>query len=274
MSPLPAAPGQLPEIERSELDVEMLRRGIRGNGAVVVRGLFDGHTTDDLRASVSSAYSAYDRWKATGELEPDDPWLDLAPIGNPRHRSVRSFNREGGGVFAFDSPRAAFVLTDALVSYGIRDLAAEYLQAPPVLTIEKTTLRTIGPDAQVDHGWHQDGAFMGPDNPALNIWIALSDCGTDAPSMKFVPHRLDGIVPTGTDGAAFSWTVSPTEVSRALRGVEAQTVSFMPGDAIFFDEVTLHSTATTPTMTKPRMAIEAWMFGARKPAYDRLPLVL
>jgi ectoine hydroxylase-related dioxygenase (phytanoyl-CoA dioxygenase family) len=82
------------------------------------------------------------------------------------------------------------------------------------------------------------------------------------------------VVPTGTDGAAFSWTESPTEVNRALRDTDAHTVRFMPGDAIFFDEITLHSTATSPHMTQRRVAIEAWMFGARKPAYDRLALLL
>lgn len=271
---LVTAPGVLPETTRPELSADVLRRGVQGNGALIVRGLFDQRTVGELHDAVCSAFAAYDRWMDAGTEDPSDPWFSLAPIATDAELAPRSFNRHGGGVFAFDSPRAAFLLTKALVDNGIRDVAARYLGAPPVLTIEKTTLRMIEPGYPVDNGWHQDGAFMGPENPALNLWIALTECGEHAPSMKFVPHRLSGVVPTGTEGAAFSWSVSPLEVDRALNGVDAYTPNFRPGDAIFFDEVTLHSTATRPSMTNRRLAIEAWMFGARKPAYDRLPLLL
>jgi hypothetical protein len=271
---LDAAPGALPETTRNQLNVDVLKRGVRGNGALIVRGLFGDQTVSELHDAVISAFDSYDRWSDSGANDPTDPWFNLAPIATDAELAPRSFNRHGGGVFAFDSPRAAHLLTKALVDNGIRDLAAQYLGAPPILTIEKTTLRMIEAGYPVDNGWHQDGAFMGPENPALNIWIALTQCGEDAPSMKFVPHRLSGVVPTGTEGAAFSWSVSPIEVDRALNGVEAYTPNFMPGDAIFFDEVTLHSTSTHPSMTKRRLAIEAWMFGARRPAYERLPLLL
>ena len=43
---------------------------------------------------------------------------------------------------------------------------------------------------------------------ALNVWLSLSRCGDEAPGMDVVPRRLDHIVPTGTEGAMFEWSVS------------------------------------------------------------------
>ena len=43
---------------------------------------------------------------------------------------------------------------------------------------------------------------------ALNVWLSLSHCGDEAPGMDIVPRRLDHIVPTGTEGANFNWSVS------------------------------------------------------------------
>ena len=36
---------------------------------------------------------------------------------------------------------------------------------------------------------------------------------------------------------------------------------FEPGDALLFDELFLHKTASDPQMRKPRYAIENWFFG-------------
>jgi hypothetical protein len=36
---------------------------------------------------------------------------------------------------------------------------------------------------------------------------------------------------------------------------------FEPGDALFFDEMCLHQTASDPSMPNPRFAIENWFFG-------------
>ena len=64
-------------------------------------------------------------------------------------------------------------------------------------------------------GWHQDGAFLGQGIRTVNVWIALTDCGVDAPSMDMVPRRMTDIVPTGTEGALMSWTVSQILVEDA-----------------------------------------------------------
>ena len=85
-----------------------------------------------------------------------------------------------------------------------------------MISVQKCTLRRVDPDA--GRGWHQDGAFMG-DVRALNVWLSLSRCGDEAPGMDIVPRRLDHIVPTGTEGAIFEWSVSPQVAEEAAGDV-------------------------------------------------------
>ena len=108
----------------------------------------------------------------------------------------------------------------------------------------------------------------------MNLWIALTDCGVDAPSMDMVPRRLDYIVPTGTEGAVFTWSVSKAAIAEACDGGEPTHLHFKAGDAIVFDEMNLHRTSTLPGMSKPRYAIEAWFFAPSCYPLDQLPLLL
>jgi hypothetical protein len=107
---------------------------------------------------------------------------------------------------------------------------------------------------------------------ALNIWLSLSHCGDVAPGLELVPRRLDGIVPTGTEGAIFDWSVSP-QVASETAGEEG-TVSpiFEPGDAMIFDELCLHTTGLDPRMTETRFAVETWFFGPSAFPSDYVPL--
>ena len=59
---------------------------------------------------------------------------------------------------------------------------------------------------------------MGGDIRSLNVWLALSHCGDDAPGLDVVARRLDAVVPTGTDGAWLDWTVGPGMVERVAPG--------------------------------------------------------
>ena len=134
-----------------------------------------------------------------------------------------------------------------------------YLGEIPAISIQKCTMRKVEPDS--GSGWHQDGAFLG-EVRALNVWISLSRCGDLAPGLDIVPKRLDEIVPTGTEGAIFDWSVAPRR-GRAGRRRQTGVVRpiFEPGDVLLFDEMNLHSTAADPSMPNPRYAIESWFFG-------------
>jgi hypothetical protein len=170
----------------------------------------------------------------------------------------RAWIRNSGGIWAADSPRLMFDMLELFDRVGLRRLIAGYLGERPALSLNKCTLRKVSPDAGTS--WHQDGAFLG-DVRALNVWLALSRCGEDAPGLDLVPRRLDEIVPTGTDGALFGWSVSPAVAQEAARGLEILRPTFEPGDALLFDDLFLHRTAADREMPNPRYAIESWFFG-------------
>ncbi len=137
--------------------------------------------------------------------------------------------------------------------------------------MQKCTLRKVDPDA--GHGWHQDGAFMG-DVRALNVWLSLSRCGDESPGMDIVPRRLDHLVPSGTEGAIFEWSVSPKVAEEAAGETGIVRPIFEPGDVLLFDDLFLHSTAAEPSMKKSRMAIESWFFGASASPAEYAPLAV
>ena len=49
---------------------------------------------------------------------------------------------------------------------------------------------------------------------------------------------------------------------------------FEPGDALFFDELFLHQTASDPAMPNPRFAVESWFFGGSKFPQEYGPLAV
>jgi hypothetical protein len=104
--------------------------------------------------------------------------------------------------------------------------------------------------------FHLDGAFMGADVKTLNIWLALSECGENAPGLDVVPRRIDSVVTH--DDALTDWTVTDGVAQGCARSVSPV---FRPGDALLFDHLMLHRTGLRPGMTEDRYAIETW-FGA------------
>ncbi len=109
---------------------------------------------------------------------------------------------------------------------GLTQVITDYLGERPTISVQKCTLRKVDPDA--GHGWHQDGAFMG-DVRALNVWLSLSRCGDESPGMDIVPRRLDHIVPTGTEGALFDWSVSPQVAEEAAGDVGSPAADLRAG---------------------------------------------
>lgn len=111
---------------------------------------------------------------------------------------------------------------------------------------------------------------------SLNLWLALSPCGTNAPTMDIVPRRLDHLAETGTEGTYFDWAVAPdVAASEAAAGaVEIIRPSFEAGDAMIFDHLFLHRTAASVDMPDPRYAMETWFFAPSNYPEGQIPLVL
>jgi hypothetical protein len=277
-APVPRRSNGVPTVSPGELTPEAIRAGIASGGCLLVPGLVPPRLVDRLVDDVDRAFEGYDAHAADLSASETTPWFE--PF-RPAERYGKGYMveekranvREGGGTWTADSPRTLFDLTESFEEVGLTSVITGYLGERPVLSMSKGTLRRVPLDT-VNAEWHQDGAFLGKPIRTLNVWLALSHAGVDAPGLDLLPRRLDGIVETGTEGATFPWTVAPAMVEQAARGTPLCRPTFEPGDALLFDELFLHRTATEPGMTRERYAIETWLFAPSAYPGKQIPLVV
>ncbi|MGH9227191.1 MAG: phytanoyl-CoA dioxygenase family protein [Acidimicrobiales bacterium] len=259
--------------DRRDLTVASLCRELARHGCVLLRGLIAPERAEAFARGIDRALAAFDGCEASGS-ESAAPWyVPFAPPGTGGLAwRRRGWVRASGGLWTADSPRMLFELMELLEDTGIGSLVEAYFGEQPALSANKCTLRRVPTDTNTN--WHQDGAFLGRDVRSLNLWMALSPCGVDAPGLDIVPRRFDEILPTGTEGALFDWSVSPTVVEEAAGGADAIVrPEFEPGDALLFDHMFLHRTGVSPGMTRERWAIENWFFAPSSYPDGQIPLV-
>jgi hypothetical protein len=246
----------LPDFERDVVTPELLRAAILRDGCMLVRGLVDRTVAVEFATKIDQAFAERSYEDSGGRAEAGyyEEFRPKPPLQSP----PRLWIKNGGGLLAADSPRLAFAMIDMFDQAGVPKLVAGYLGGPAALSVQKTTLRKVEPS--VAGAWHQDGAFMG-DVRSVNIWLALSHCGDEAPGLDIVPRRLDGLVATGTEGTFLPDQVSQATAVKAAGDLRIVRPIFEPGDALIFDELCLHQTASDPSMTDTRFAIETWFFG-------------
>jgi hypothetical protein len=264
--------GPLAPTDPRDLAVATLRRGLARHGCVLVRGLISPKRAEALARGIDRALDAFDACDAAGS-EAASPWyVPFSPQADAqRARRRGTWVRASGGVWTADSPRMLFELMELLDETGIGALVEAFLGERPAVSANKCTLRRVPVDTNTN--WHQDGAFLGRHVRSLNLWLALSPCGRDAPGLDIVPQRFDRILATGTEGALFDWSVSPDVVSEAAGGPDAVLhPEFSPGDALLFDHLFLHRTGITPGMTRQRWAIETWFFAPSTYPDGQVPL--
>ena len=274
------APGTLPEIDARALDLDHLASAMHHHGALIVRGLFSPRTAMAFRHDIDAVLDAL-RVFLDAKAEGRDADLPTAqkvlfqpiPNSDQLHKGMGSaFLGLSGAVGTLLSPLVSHRLLDQFETLGLRRLLQRYFRDEPCLSFYKSVLRRAEPLPHPAE-WHQDGAFMDEGIDSLNLWVALSDCGpgTNSPGMDLVPRRLDRIVPPGTDGALFDWSVSEETVARTFRDPVARP-RFDAGDAVFFDHFNLHATSSAPDFTRPRYAIETWFFAKSRCALNQIPV--
>jgi Phytanoyl-CoA dioxygenase (PhyH) len=262
----------LPATDPGNVDVTTLRHELARHGCVLVRGLIPPERANAFARGIDRALDAFDGCDASGS-EAASPWY--VPFAPPSAGQFawrrRGWVRASGGLWTADSPRMLFELVELVEDTGIAALIEAYFGERPALSANKCTLRRVPTDTNTN--WHQDGAFLGRDVRSLNLWLALSPCGVDAPGLDIVPQRFDEILPTGTEGALFDWSVSPQVVEDAAGGPDAiVSPEFGPGDALLFDHMFLHRTGVRPGMTRERWAIESWFFAPSSYPDGQIPL--
>lgn len=268
----PADAEGIPQTTGPELTVERMRNGILGQGALLVRELLPRERAEELARGIQAAFDAAESFEA-GETDSETrSWY--APFHPPTGTKVggRRFVRQGGGVWTADSPRMLFSVIEMLHDVGFIAIVNEYLGEEAAISVDKSTLRIVPPDSGTN--WHQDGAFLGQGIRTCNLWLALSPCGEDAPSLDVVPRRFDRVVETGSGGAAFDWSVGSGTIEDVAGPAGVVRPCFETGDALLFDDLFLHRTGVGEGMTKPRLAIESWFFAASTYPSGQVPLLI
>lgn len=267
---------QLPTVPAAELGPEVIADGVLRHGCVLVRGLVPTERAEKLVAGIDKVFEGRDAHAAGAPVEETTPWFEpFEP--DPEYAATvamgRGFVNKGSGTWLADSPRLLFQLLETFEDIGLRKTISAYLGERPAISLNKGTLRRLPPEGGTEW-WHQDGAFLGEGIRSLNVWVALTRCGRDAPGMDLVARRLDDIVEPGRRGADYNWSLSDEEV-RELAGDSVVRPLFEPGDALLFDHLFLHRTGTDPGMTETRYATETWFFApsAYPDPGEQVPLV-
>ncbi|MFM9043448.1 MAG: phytanoyl-CoA dioxygenase family protein, partial [bacterium] len=263
-------PGVVPETTLADATPAKVRGALLRNGCLLIRDVVPRKAAEELARDIERAYEirlAVSEQRSNGEakgwyeeFEPDSPYISTVN---------REWIDTGGGLLAADSPVMHAKMLAAFSDAGLNDLIAGYLGEPAAISDQKCTLRKTPPSA--GRGWHQDGSFMG-DVKALNVWMALTHCGDDAPGMDIVPKRIDEILPSGTEGTDIAIQIHE-DIARKAAGPDGVVRPvFEPGDVLLFDEMFLHTTAADPAMPNTRYAIESWFFGASAFPEDYVPI--
>ncbi|RDS83401.1 hypothetical protein DWU99_12800 [Dyella psychrodurans] len=264
----------LPEIRADQLNARTLAAGIQYHGALIVRGLLTESKASEMAAGVRRTLDSCGEWHQKGQPAFESPWYWRLPLSEECELAQARFWVEGAcGVWTVDSPRMLFDLTETLGQVGVIDAIAGYFGERPLLSVGKSTLRCVPSTIRVAD-WHQDGAFMGGDIRSVNVWLSLSHCGEDASGLEVLPRRLPRVLPTGTHGANFEWSVGPGMVELAGEGMSTVSPVFAPGDAMLFDHYFLHRTGIPEAIAKDRYAIESWFFAPSAYPQQQLPLWL
>ena len=185
-----------PHLAPAEITPDAVAERLRSAGCVLLEGLIPRPAVDGLIASIDRAFAGYDQHD--GRPAANDPWFDaFIPKPSIVH-ATRSWLRASGGLFAVDSPNTFGCWFQLLEEAGMTDLVEALFGEMPVTSLDKCSLRRVGPAEGIE--WHQDGAFLGLDVGALNLWVSLSDTATSR-GLDLLGRRCTEIVETGTGSA-------------------------------------------------------------------------
>lgn len=281
-NPFPDVKNDIPAMEYKDVTADILKGAILHHGALIVRDFFQNKAIENFKSGIDETfYETAKRFnfefqdKPTEPIDRKSPWCRLKmPVKDLFDQGSVGLMLQTGSVWTFLSPSVCHDLLKAFEDAKLRGLLDEYFQGRTCLSFNKSVLRRMDP-LENPADWHQDGAFMSEHIKSINLWVALSDCGagTDCPGMDFVPKRLNKIMPTGTNGAKFNWSVAPESIGDWFKDCPPITPSYKAGDAIFFDHYNLHVTSNGPEYTKRRYALETWFFAQEHAASNQSPTI-
>jgi hypothetical protein len=253
--PFPGETGLI-ELPRAEATPEIVGGAIRHHGCILVRGLLDPDVAAGLVDSIETSFHGLEAANEGAPVADTSPYYvplashpDYPPDQTDERANLRWFR-----VCAMDSPRTMFEVVDAFETAGVGDIVRRYLGTRPVLTAGKWALRRM-PKRKLA-GWHQEGNVF-PHMPlrTMNVWLTLTECGEDSPSLDVVPRR-EPVIHEVENGFMFP----QAQFEELAAGAPKVSPRYDPGDAMLFDEMLIHRTNTDHAMEGVRYSIESWFF--------------
>ncbi len=166
------------------------------------------------------------------------------------------------------STSTLFELLDIYRECGLLRVVSDYLDGEPLMFGERAKLRhhRAERDKYAAIPWHQDVNFFGKQSGAVNCWAAVTPCGRDNPGLDIIPwHPEERLGWDEADGLA------PLDYGRGmpeglLEEITARyppvKVELEPGDAVLFDEMTVHQTALQRWERREQLVTISWFFRA------------
>jgi ectoine hydroxylase-related dioxygenase (phytanoyl-CoA dioxygenase family) len=256
----------LPEIEATRLTAAHLASGILHHGALLVRGAVDAEHLAVMTTYLDNKEAAT---RATAHLESDEA----------RKRQLDEGARETmrkGLPRMMCTPSALFEIIEMYKDVGLGRIIEEYLGERPVLLADR--IRLTRQRGGVGLPWHQDAAFYGGVFRAVNVWLAISPCGTDAPGLSIVPRRMSGVCAVGPGetlplALSYGERFTPELVEQFAAGREVANPEFRPGDVLLFDELTLHRTSPRTWKFPYRDSAVTWFLAPSRLPASVTPLI-
>lgn len=229
----------VPEIQGHQLNAETLAAGVLNHGALLVRELFQPQQVRYLLEQV--------------DRNPVPQNVGALPLGC--------------------SPGNLFDLLEVYQQCGLLDAVTDYLDGEALLFAERAKLRhhRADRDRYAAIPWHQDVNFFGVKCYAINCWAAVTPCGDTNPGLSVIPRRLEQ--PLGWQGEQrapldYGKRLPEGMLEALTRDHPIVTPVFQPGDAILFDEMTMHTTAPRKWQAAEQIVAISWFFRAsRFPAW-------
>lgn len=235
--------------------------------------------SDDIiklaREAVINTYEEYDRL-APRMMAGEDvrhELMYLSPNVNCDTHGIKFFNifRSYGSILLGCTTMAAGVVADILEDLVVMPHLTAYFGARPMLALNAGSVRMADVTSEKPCLFHQDGTFLGGLTArTLNTWIALDDCGVDAPGIEVIPYRTDELLPAGKN-VEMDWEIQDEQVYGRFGGRSAGWApEFKAGDILVFDHMNIHRTHMVKGMTRNRFALECWMYPPEKRYEDLL----
>ncbi|MEM8988684.1 MAG: phytanoyl-CoA dioxygenase family protein [Pseudomonadota bacterium] len=266
------APPPFKPIPKDALSPARLRQGLSEHGCLWVKHFFGKSDVSALTELIDKAFNAkradFDGRENWFDLQTPHTFIPKDHWGTHIHKMKDSEER----LMLYASPEGLSKWIDIITHAGLTAFVENVVGERPYITASKTMLRRVNPIKDHVFGWHQDGAFMGRALNTVNVWAPLNDCGENSPGLAILPRRID-LLPTGTEGAMYDWSVSHTLIE-AQYGKQIETPLFEAGDLLLFDGFFLHRSLMGEHMTHPRYAVESWFFSSKGYPKDYTPLVV